>query len=89
MGEAVKWSLFAGGILLFAVLCGFWFVEGWKAAIRRAANAPPALNASTPRRCGHWPRDAVRISDGTVVAHICRRCDVDWVNDHWVKTGTQ
>lgn len=35
----------------------------------------------------HWPRDAVRLADGTVVAHICRRCDHSWANEHWVTSG--
>jgi len=36
---------------------------------------------------GHWPREVVRLADGTTVAHICRRCDHDWADEHWVKTG--
>lgn len=38
------------------------------------------------RACGHWPRDEVRLTDGTTVAYICRRCDHDWANEDWVLT---
>lgn len=34
--------------------------------------------------CSHWSRHEVRLSDGTTVAYICRRCDHDWVNEQWV-----
>jgi hypothetical protein len=38
--------------------------------------------------CSHWPRDEVRLSDGSLVAYICRRCGRDWANEEWVTSTT-
>lgn len=38
-------------------------------------------------KCSHWPRDEVKLADGTTVAYICRRCDHDWANESWVASG--
>lgn len=34
--------------------------------------------------CNHRKRDAVRLSDGTTVAYICRSCDRDWADENYV-----
>lgn len=36
--------------------------------------------------CSHWPRDEVKLNDGTTVAYICRRCGKDWADEQWVMT---
>jgi len=51
---------------------------------------PSRISRRVGGRCasgGHWPRVVVHLADGTTVAHICRRCDHDWADEHWVKTG--
>jgi len=36
------------------------------------------------QECSHWPRDEVKLKDGAVVAHICRRCGHDWADERWI-----
>lgn len=38
--------------------------------------------------CSHRSRDEVKLSDGTTVAYICRRCNHDWADEQWVKATT-
>lgn len=43
-----------------------------------------------PRRgCSHWPRDEVKLADGTTAAYICRRCGHDWANEDYVRSGVE
>lgn len=41
------------------------------------------------RECSHWPRDEVKLADGTTVAYICRRCDHNWANEDYVRKGVE
>jgi hypothetical protein len=36
------------------------------------------------RKCSHWPRVEVRLSDETVAAYICARCGESWHDAAWV-----
>lgn len=36
--------------------------------------------------CSHWPRDEVKLNDGSVAAYICRACGHDWANEDWVRS---
>jgi len=41
------------------------------------------------KACSHWPRDEVKLADGTTAAYICRRCGHDWVNEDYVRSGVE
>ena len=54
--------------------------EGWKRLETRR-------DTRYVQECSHWPRDDVKLNDGTTVAYICRRCDHDWVDENYVSKG--
>lgn len=52
---------------------------GWK-------RVESARGTQYVQECSHWPRDEVKLSDGSVAAYICRRCGHDWANEDWVRS---
>lgn len=56
--------------------------------LRPGERVIPLPQVPARQSCSHWPRDEVRLGDGSIVAYICRRCGRDWANEEWVTSTT-